>query len=114
MQTELLRELLDEALNDPDEKNRVSNFWVYALPYDDCIAMFRKIFNNKDLQSLSSDECKVTRIKEGFFIEDRHGGKDTYSLKEMGFLIDLWEKSLLNDLTANKYTFFDESENTQE
>ena len=102
MQTELLRDLLDRALEEPDERTRVGCFWVFACDYDDCISEFRKIFNNEDLASIDSPECKVTRIKEGFLIEDPYGRKDIYSNDEMSFLIDLWEKTLLAELDVNR------------
>lgn len=50
MQTELLRELLDEALNEPNEQSRVNTFWCYAPDYDECIRDFKIIFMDEKLQ----------------------------------------------------------------
>jgi hypothetical protein len=96
MQTELLRDLLNEALKEPNEDTRTGCFWVYAPDYDIEIGiLFKKIYK------LSLDGCTVTRKNNDFLIEDSHGGTDIYTECEMGFLIDLWEKATLRDQHAH-------------
>ena len=95
MEVHLLRDLLNDALNDPDEKSRIGSFWVFAEDYDECIPILKKIFFDKEMKEIFSDECNVKRINETFFIEDPYGGKDIFTNDEMELVIHLWEKSWL-------------------
>jgi hypothetical protein len=96
MQIKSLRELLNEALNEDDEETRVG--------YDKYIPTFKKIFSDESMHWIQSEGCIIERINDVFIIEDSRGIKDTFTQYEMGFIIDLWEKTFLVEPNIIDYT----------
>lgn len=101
MQVELLRDLFNQAFNEPDEQTRVGCFWCFACDYDNCLPFFKEILLNKELKVITSKECVITKKGNGFLIEDLHGNADFYSFEEAIFLIDLWDKAQEADSKVN-------------
>jgi|GEM_PF-4214263 hypothetical protein len=104
MQIKSLRELLNEALNEDDEETRVGSFWCFAEDYDKYIPTFKKIFSDESMHWIQSEGCIIERINDVFIIEDSRGIKDTFTQYEMGFIIDLWEKTFLVEPNIIDYT----------
>lgn len=93
MHINLLRELLDDALNEENEENRVGSLWVHCDHYDESIELFREVFLNKSIRIGFSTDCRIERVEQGFLIEDLYGRNDIFTIEEMDFLIDLWLKT---------------------
>lgn len=104
MQIKSLRELLNEALDEEDEATRVGSFWCFAEDYDKPMPIFKKIFSDESMSWTKSEECRIDRINGAFLIEDKHETKDTFTYYEMGFMIDLWEKTFLVEPNIIDYT----------
>lgn len=93
----LLKEDLQEALNEPDNEIRVGKFWCFSRHYDHIYPFLKKIYCDKELKSIAYEytfECiKITRINDIFRVEDGDVEYAIFSDKEIAFFIDLYEKS---------------------
>jgi hypothetical protein len=44
MQVELLRDLINMALAEPNQKTRIGTFWCFAQDYDDEVPLIKALF----------------------------------------------------------------------
>lgn len=93
MEVKLLKDLINDALNEPNEDIREGTFWCYAPDYDKCIPVFKKIFFDEKIKEVKSEECVIQRINGQFLVEDSYGEKDFFTKEEVMLFIDLWEKA---------------------
>lgn len=93
MQVELLRDLYNRALHEPNESIRVGCFWCHVPDYEEFLSSLQQIYSDDSVESLSYDNTKIQRINNGFDITDKYGHKDFYSRNETLFLINLWNKT---------------------
>lgn len=93
MQVELLRDLINQAIQEPNEQIRIGNFWCFAPDYDDEVPIFRAIFFSDNVVSIECDELVIIKSENEFLIFDRYGGEDRFTYDEVKLLIYLWEES---------------------
>jgi len=93
MEVKLLKELINDAINEPNEDIREGDFWCYAPDYDKCIPVLKKIFFDEKIEEIKSAECNIQRINGQFLIEDSYGKKDLFTKEEISLFIALWEKA---------------------
>lgn len=109
MQVELVRDLINTALEEPDEKTRIGCFWVYAIDYDEYTPIMKKIFDDPKLNELKSEWFDIKRVGNDFLIHDKYGNVDLFTHDEIKLFIYLWEESFI--VEANTITFVDCEEN---
>jgi hypothetical protein len=103
MQVELLRDLFNDAINEPNEDTRVGCFWCFASDYEECLPFLKEILMNEKIESIVTEDCKIERIENSFTLKDFHGGIDIYSYEDAAFLVDLWDKA--QNVKPNKIYF---------
>lgn len=92
MEVKLLRGDFEDAWNEPD--NGPSLFRCYEHHYEGALPALKKLFLNATAQSITAEDGTfIQKIEDNFFIKDPYGRTDTYTYKEVEFLIDIWDKA---------------------
>lgn len=92
MQIELLRDIINSALEWDNEETRFDTFYVFCNDYEDCYPLFIEIFENKKIEEIGNEECTIKRFKDGFLVIDSNGNRDTFTYYEISVYVDFWKK----------------------
>jgi len=106
MEIMLLQELLIDALNEPSEETRVGVFWCYAPDHETEIYLLKlMLYENRFFIELRS-EGYIERYGNNFILRNKSKEEVTFSLDDVLFLIDLWDKqdrSIVNTIYLPEY-----------
>lgn len=103
MQVELLRDLINDAIQEPDEQIKIGTFWCFAPDYDDEVPIFIAIFFSDNVVSIECNELVIIKSENEFLVFDRYGREDAFTYDEVKLLIYLWEESFKVETNVVKW-----------
>jgi hypothetical protein len=93
MQVELVRDLINLAINEPREETRIGAFACFSRAYDEYTPILKHIFSNEKIREIKSEEFEIKRMRDFFLIIDCYGGTDFFTKEELSLFIHLWESA---------------------
>lgn len=92
MQVELLRDIINSALEYGNEELSFGFIATYSESYEDCYPLFLAIFDNVFIEEIENDECTIKRSEKGFLVTDCCGKKDIFTYDEIFLYTNFWKK----------------------
>jgi hypothetical protein len=93
MEVTLLNSLLIDALNEPNEQTRVGVFWCYAPDHDIEIYLLKIMLYENKFFIEARGQGFIERYGNKFILRDAYKGEVIFTLDDVLFLIDLWDKA---------------------